>query len=76
MRQIRTKNAASIIPVYKQLRNTNTLFLDTLALQLFYLSAILLILWHRTVCHNINKTVVTKYDKACDFFILWHFDEL
>jgi len=33
MRQIRKKNAACIISVYKQLGNTNTLFLDTLALQ-------------------------------------------
>jgi len=33
MRQMRTKNAACIISVYKQLGNTNTIFLDTLALQ-------------------------------------------
>jgi len=33
MRRILTKNAACIILVYKQLGNTNTVFLDTLALQ-------------------------------------------
>jgi len=55
MRQIRTTNAACTIPVYKQLGNTNTLFLDTLALQ----SAV-----DSRVCHNINKTVFTKHDKA------------
>jgi len=32
MRQIWSKNAAVIIPMYQQLGNTNTLILDTLAL--------------------------------------------